>query len=446
MKTTKLFLYTLLLMVSALSFEACKKEDSATPSGTGTYKYDYRDTMYANIQNLYLWFDKLPAASDFKPQSYPATDPSQMMAKVRTYSPLNAQNQNIDRWSFVITRAEYEAEQQGQVTGLFGFSRGFVSDTDLRVAYVLPNSPFDKAGVTRGWRIMSVNGVSATSANVTALNTEFGKSSGKFVFQDTAGNQKELTIARADFTTSPVQHRSIQKVDGKNVGYIVFSEFTDKGKQDLTSAFSYFQQNGGIQELVIDLRYNGGGDPNVAAHFANQFVPTSADGKVFYTYQFNSKNTQRNSTVRVSKSGSLSLSRVFFITTQGSASASELLINGVKPFMQTILVGDRTHGKPVGMLGFYVDKYLPFAISFKTVNANGEGDYFDGLPAQKQEVDDLTRNFGDPAEKCLADVLYYVKNGVLPATQNQRLATPIVEANERLTQERTRTDMMVIQK
>ncbi|MFN8358127.1 MAG: S41 family peptidase [Spirosomataceae bacterium] len=441
MKTAKKLLLALLIGLSGLSFEACKTQNDPT-----VYTYDYRDTLYATLQNLYFWYDRLPTLNDFKPQSYPTTDPSQLIAKIRTYSPLNSQGQNVDRWSFIMTRAEYDAQQKGEKSGLFGFSRGFMNDTDLRVAYVLPNSPFDKAGVTRGWKILKINGIDATAANVTQLNNELGNSTVSFRFQDLTGTQKDISISRDSFTTNAVQYKSILKVDGKNVGYIVLSEFTDQAKTDLTNAFNYFQQNGGIQELVIDLRYNGGGDPNVATQFANYFVPSAANGKVFFTYQYNDKNPQRNATIRFDKgSSTLALNRVFFITTQGSASASELLINGVKPFMQTILVGDRTHGKPVGMLGFLVDKYIPFAISFKIVNANGEGDYFEGIPVQKQQTDDLTRNFGDPKEACLSDVLYFIKNGTMPAQMGARLSSSVVEANDKLSQEPMLKDLLVIQ-
>jgi hypothetical protein len=410
-----IFLVGVLLYVG---LEGCKRID-ISPLGAP----DYRDRLYAFAQDLYLWHDRLPSANDFAPRSF--EDPNELVNKVRTFSPLNSAGANVDKWSFLTTRTAYEAQQQGTVTGRFGFSYRFTGDTLLYVTLVQPGSPMDAAGIKRGFRIRRINTTAATTANASAIASLFGQQAPLTIeFVNHEGTFLTKTVTRGDFTTSPILVAKILKLHGKRIGYISFNTFTDKLEEDLVKAHAQFEAEGGIDELVLDLRYNGGGTTRSATRLASMVVPKSAVSQKFFGYTYNTKNTQRNTSENFQAvNAGWHTKRVFFITTRASASASELLIEGLKPYMPVLIVGDRTSGKPVGQLGGVIDEYIFFPTSFRVVNSRGEGDYFEGIPVDKVQVDDVTHDFGNPREACLADILSFIQNGTLPARRSVRMAT-----------------------
>ncbi len=134
-----------------------------------------------------------------------------------------------------------------------------------------------------------------------------------------------------------------------------------------------------ITELVVDLRYNGGGYVNLQQKLANFIVKSSANGSNMMTEQFNSKHITSNVTTKFEKLGGLNISDVYFIVSDNTASASELLINNLKPYMNVKLVGENTYGKPVGFFPIPVSDWYIFPVSFRSVNGLGEGNYFDGI-------------------------------------------------------------------
>ena len=99
------------------------------------------------------------------------------------------------------------------------------------------------------------------------------------------------------------------------------------------------------------------------------------------------------------------------ITTRGSASASEAIINGLRPYMDVKVVGDTTYGKPVGQYGFDFCEKVLYPVAFLVTNARGEADYFDGIPADCAAADDVDHALADPREASLAEALYVVRNG-----------------------------------
>jgi carboxyl-terminal processing protease len=137
---------------------------------------------------------------------------------------------------------------------------------------------------------------------------------------------------------------------------------------------------------------------------------------VFANYTHNDRNTHRDQTLRfVSPANTLALSRLVVITTQASASASELVINGLRPFLPVFVVGDRTYGKPVGQYGFTMCSKVLYPVSFSTRNANGEGDYFGGIQPTCRAADDIEHQFGDPQEASLREALTVIRTGACSA-------------------------------
>jgi hypothetical protein len=177
-----------------------------------------------------------------------------------------------------------------------------------------------------------------------------------------------------------------------------------------------------VQDVIIDLRYNGGGYVSLAERLDNYLVPTAGNGDVLLTYAYNDKYNSQDITDHYNKIGALNLPRVFFIGTQNTASASELTINCLKPYLNVQLVGpSNTYGKPVGFFPIPVGQWYIFPISFRTINKNGTGNYFGGLAPNFQVMDGLDRQWGDVNEYCLASVLHYISTGTYARTISPKL-------------------------
>jgi hypothetical protein len=169
----------------------------------------------------------------------------------------------------------------------------------------------------------------------------------------------------------------------------------------------------GINDLVVDLRYNGGGYVTVQQKLADWLAPSSANAQLMMKEQFNDKYTEFNTTDNFQKLGSLNLSRIYFIVSRSTASASELLINNLKPFMDVQLVGpSKTYGKPVGFFPMPVGDWYIFPVSFRSTNKNGQGNYFNGMDLNSQVADGLDKDWGDITESCLQSVLSNITTGV----------------------------------
>ena len=199
------------------------------------------------------------------------------------------------------------------------------------------------------------------------------------------------------------------------MGYVRLTNFIDPAIADLRDAFADFRA-AGVTELVIDLRYNGGGGINVNEFFGDM-MGRDLDGQVFETIAFRDSKSQLNETYRFNaQPQSIAPTRIAFITTSGSASASEAIINAMVPYIGNglAIVGENTFGKPVGQSGFDLaacDDRLR-VVTLKLENANGNGDYYNGLaetvPNTCRATDDLSHNFGDPQEAMIATALDFL--------------------------------------
>jgi C-terminal processing protease CtpA/Prc len=212
-------------------------------------------------------------------------------------------------------------------------------------------------------------------------------------------------------TIPTVSQREIIDVDGLPVGYVHLRNFVEPSVEALNDAFAEFQARG-VTAVVLDLRYNGGGLIDVARHLGSLIGGFRTNTQPFVELVHNDKNAHRNRTFRFDDPPeSVDSPRLVVIATRASASSSELVIQGLKPFIPVTVVGDRTYGKPVGQYVFeFCDKVL-VPVSFRNRNADGETDYFDGIPADCPAADNLDRSLGDPAESSLAEALYFLRRG-----------------------------------
>ncbi|MEJ6022515.1 S41 family peptidase [Ramlibacter sp. PS4R-6] len=366
---------------------------------------DQRQHVLDFMRSEYYWYSQMPA-----PDANAATLDAYFRSML--YQP-------TDRFSFSESTAAYEQLfDEGTFTG-YGYSLAVV-DADnaiLRVRTVEPQGPAYAAGLRRGDTIVSINGL--TPAQVLAGGAGPVSAEGvqrTIVVRDTAGNQKTLQMVSKTFPLTPVQ--DVKVVDATRngqpvkVGYLGYSEFVTYSLADLQNAISAFTQQGAT-ELVLDLRYNGGGDVATSRDLASLVAGARVAGQLFAALRYNDKNQASNSDYRfIAPSASIpSLSRVFVIASGSTASASELVINGLKPFLNVVTVGETTYGKPYGFEPFSYCGTTYNAVNFEVFNAAGVGGYTAGLPPTCPAPDDLDHALGDPNEGRFKVALGYIATG-----------------------------------
>lgn len=437
-----------IIFIGFVGFTSCKKNTDEVNQIMSSATPDLRDSVYAYSQDIYLWSDNLPSAAVFKPLSYPSAD--SVMKKVRTYSPfVNGKYQ--DRWSFVIDKKTWDNVVSGNSSNT-GAEYGFVADADLRVKLVYSQSSAGTQGIKRGWKVLKFNGVDATYANINQLNTELNKASQSVLFQKPDGSQQTINLTSAAYKSDYVMNAKVMTVNGNNVGYFVFDSFLGSNngqdtKNELDKVFADFKSKN-VTELVLDLRYNGGGYGTVSSYLGSLIAPSSAVGKVFVSAVHNKKYSKYNSTDNFKNlANGLKLNRVSIIVNKGTASASEELINGLKPVMTVKLIGNTTHGKPVGYYALPTMNSYVFPVAVKNVNSVGFNDFFQGFTVDKVQSDDITRDLGDPEEACLKSALDYIKTGVLQSSPSAaRISASLQIANDRITKERMKITVLDLPK
>jgi carboxyl-terminal processing protease len=358
-----------------------------------------RDVLF----DYYFWNRELPSVS---PVFFPS--PETYLEAVR-YRPLDV------TYSYIANRAEQDAFfSESQFIGL-GISTQF-SGTEMRLSQVFPDSPASDAGMLRGQRILRINGRTIAELNASGgLGTAFGANevgvSLALVWQSASGQERSATLVKRAVTIPTVSALRLYDVDGRRVGYLNFRNFVQPSFAALDTAFAQLHE-AGASELVLDLRYNAGGLVAVAQHLASLIGGTRTVDRIFAEFSHNERHNDLNRTLRFEgKTNALGLSRLIVITTRASASASELVINALRPFIPVVIVGDTTFGKPVGQYSFnFCDKVLN-PVSFILRNAQGQADFFSGFPADCPAPDDLDHEFGDPAEGSLATAFVYLRTG-----------------------------------
>lgn len=393
--------------------------------------------IYRLMQEFYFWEDELPVVTDFGR----INDNDAFLRSLR-FEPL-------DRWSYVTTREAFEAAFTGQASGVhgFGFQLQEQSSGDFKMflAFVFENGPAGQDGWQRGWEVTHINGRPIMSYRTgNGFDFQLGPnvigSTNTFTFRLPDGTETTRTIRRDAFQTNSVLHQEAFQLAGKKVGYWVYHSFRATAGEnpvrslEVENSFQFFNQEQ-VQELIIDLRYNGGGSVAVTEQILNYLIPQAANNQVMYTIQHNRfQQNARNRTVNFRRTGNLQLQRVIFLTSRSSASASELLINCLEPYMEVVLIGDNTFGKPVG--SFTLSNFSRplqqrglelVPITFATTNATGVAEYFDGLPADFFVADDPTRNWGDRQEARFQAALQLISSGSIQAGARSSYRPPFWE-------------------
>lgn len=426
----------------------------AYPDAQGTL-LDELNWLRSWTNDLYLWFDEV---QDQNPASF-ATDASYFTALKTTA--LTASGNPKDKFHFTYPTATWEALSQSGTQPGYGANFVIIAAKPPRnvvVAYTEPGSAAATApaSLARGAAILDIDGVDLVNANDQAsadtlnagLSPQTVGESHSFTIRDPgSAASRTITLVSADVTSHPVQNtHTITAPNGALVGYMLFNDHLETSESALVTAFAQLQ-SAGVQDLVLDIRYNGGGLLDIASEVAYMVAgPASTTGQTFELTQFNSKHstvdpvtgaaitpvgfhatTQGFSVTSGQALPTLNLHRVFVLTTSATCSASEAIINSLQGVnVQVIQVGSTTCGKPYGFYPADNCGVTYFSIQFKGLNAKGFGDYTDGFTPENAAAtegvplpgcsvaDDFTHALGNSAEGLLASAIAYQATGVCP--------------------------------
>ena len=401
------------------------------------------DVAFQKSQDYYLWNNQFPAT--LNTSSY--ADPIGVMIAIRQYGIEPGFAAPVDRWSFAMKKTEWNQYSGGMssvssstsAAGDFGITVFFKSEGDLRVRLTEPNSPAGILGIKRGWRITKING----STNITTSNSQYiidniyKAVSADVTFTKPDGTSVDVNLQAAHYADKPVYLDTVYNSSNGNIGYLVYNSFLGNINQTTAEYARVFNRfaSANITNLIVDLRYNGGGYVNLQEQLANYLINSQAQGSVMMKQIYNSNHSSENSTVLFNKTGSLQLNKIYFIVSRSTASASELLINNLKPYMDVRLIGNsNTHGKPVGFFPIENGEWYVFPVSFKTINKNGEGNYYAGFTPNAIVADGLDKDWGDINENSLASALRNISSGSYRngATENYSENTSVRSGNDAL--------------
>jgi C-terminal processing protease CtpA/Prc len=360
---------------------------------------DELNQFYDYMSENYFWNEDMP--SNVNPGNY-----------ANVYQLLDALVVPEDRYSFILTEEEYQSRFVSAEYIGFGFSSRLVGD-QVFINYVYANAPADLAGIKRSDELTHINGESVQSLlQQGRYNEALGPANEgltlELTWRDMQGVSYSQAVSKEVVETNTVLAAEVLNVNGRDVGYYVLNTFINRTGSDLNDAYSQFT---GVDELIIDVRYNTGGLTRYANQAATQAAGNNVMGEVFTKYLFNNNNTDMNFIEQFQLYEGvrqLNLSRVYILTTASSCSSSELLINSLDPFVDVVVIGEPTCGKPVGQVPEQLCDKRTFVVNFETVNALDQGRYFDGLAPNCSASDELMGDWASPDDPMLQAAAYHM--------------------------------------
>jgi len=416
-----LFALSLIMLIAS-----CKKDvTTITDNSGGVANTDVNTWIYQTMNYYYLWSSNMPKITSTnlndRPMNY-------------FYTILNDYG-NTDRFSWIDSSATNLTNQLNGINTVLGikYSIFYVDNAQVNlafvIAYVLKGSPAEKAGLKRGDIILKVDDQNITMGNYGSIlqNQTLKLGMGTYAAGVFSTNGIANTITKIEMQTNPILKDTVIKWGGRKVGYMAYIQFLSSYDDSLRAVFGRFK-NTGIDELVIDLRYNGGGYVTSSDLLTDLIVKDLAgkvdklmNKKVYndtYTAELNKSYgaSAFNTNFKMEANNISTLNRVFILTSNGTASASELVINNLKPFMDVILVGEHTYGKNVGSFTLTDSKnrwsYGLQPITFKIANSLNESNYGtkDGFLPNVNVVDNVLpfKQLGDPYETVLYKALFQI--------------------------------------
>ena len=437
MKVNRIFFSVVLLPVvmSVSLLLSCKKdkeeeEEIARKIEVSSWIYDW-------MKEVYFWNETFPSGINIKSK----TDPEAFFYEL-VY-------EAEDKWSYITDDSKTLQASLSGVPVSMGYSPAFgISSNSNRVfilvEYVYPNSPASDAGLKRGDIIITINGAAMDSTN---YYEQFSQSS----YTVGLGTYSNGTISDAGITLSmtaalivadPTIFDTVFASSDKRIGYMVYTEFiTGDDNQYLESLNLVFDKFNSydITDLIIDLRYNPGGQMEASNYLASSVAPLSVvnNSSTFVTFLYNDDLQDYLESTEGSNSESLlsrfaanahnmDLSHVYFLTTKATASASEMLIMGLEPYMEVTVIGEATYGKYTGSWLIYDFDTPPrhnwaiMPIVMKYANAEGFTDFLTGLSPDYAMEDNLiaARPFGDTQDPMLSTALEMITGSTFKSARS----------------------------
>ncbi|WP_035823910.1 S41 family peptidase [Janthinobacterium sp. RA13] len=433
------------LVASSTVANRCEAPRSGSSIDKSGSLLDEQTWVRSWIDETYLWYREVPTT--YQPQSFTT---AKAYFDVLKTTATTASGKPKDQFHFTLSTAEWEASLNGVELG-YGMLLALTRSTPPRTAVISiiePGSPADRAGLRRGDVLQTVDGVdfvhAPDAASVGILNAGlFPKAQGTHTLGFSRnGAPLSVSLTALDVSTSAVQNERIIDTPTGKVGYLTFNTHNNVAERQLAETMGRFQA-AGISDLVLDVRYNGGGYLDVASELAYMIAgPQVTTGKTFEQVLFNDKTRPEapvpfhaqsqgfagpNPLSKGTPLPTLGLKRVTLLTTGNTCSASEAIINGLRGVdVQVNLIGGTTCGKPYGFYPTPNCGTTYFAVQFQGVNAKGFGDFADGMAPTCDVADDYQHQLGDPAEGMLAAALRYRSSGsCTPATGAIRLLSSI---------------------
>ncbi|MCX6221084.1 MAG: S41 family peptidase [Bacteroidia bacterium] len=454
MKTVKIGRLMLWSIIVLATLSQCRKE-AVVPTPVDPVVQEVKNFVWSGMHDYYLWNLQVPNLTNTNYQMLTTSSANYQRNKdslnayldkftdpTKLFNDLLYQYKVVDKWSFI--EKDYTIIDNW-IAGIsktmgYDFQLYYLNSTSTDiigvVRYVLKGSPADLAGVQRGDIFAKVDGVQLTDANYTAnlINKEsFTLTFAKVVSGIITPTGKTASMTAVQLQEDPVFLSKVIDVNGSKVGYLVYNGFTSDFDLELNSAFQQFK-TAGVSMLILDLRYNGGGSVQTAIYLASMIYTTNTATlftKSVYngiltpyittTYgasYFNSNFTDKINTTAIN---ALNLKDIYFIVSGETASASELLINGLKPYMNVKSIGTNTYGKYVASLTLKdydannnlvtTHKYAMQPIVAKYANSLGVSDFVTGLTPDitlKEDIGNMLQ-LGDENETLLKAALDNIK-------------------------------------
>ncbi len=334
-----------------------------------------------------------------------------------------------DRWSYTQGSDAFnsfftDGMTLGYGLAVAGLELGRDGSKPLLVRYVDPLSPADLRGIRRGDQIISANGRSAASIvaadDYAALSAASAGETLTVVVRGSDGVDRARVLTAASYSLSPVTGTTVlQSPGGRPLGYLAVKDMVTQALSPADAAFAQFKA-AGVADLVLDLRYNGGGLVSTGATLAGYIAGSRGAGLNYARLLFNDKHSASNQNFPFAVPGAaLNLPRVFVLMGRRTCSASEQLINGLRGAgLNVVAIGETSCGKPVGFQPVSNCGTTFSIVNFESVNQVGTGRYFNGLAPSCAVAEDFSVAQASSADPLLAAALRYADSGSCPATSS----------------------------
>lgn len=448
----------IIIFIAIFSLQSCEDQDDVDSPAD----LQINDFIWKGLNQYYLWQADVPNLADnrfanqealnsfLRGYSKPEDLFEDLLNKPESKFPNGGA---IDRFSWIVddyTVLEQELQGTSKSDGIdFRLSRITQNSDDLvgYVRYILPNSDASTKSIKRGDLFTGINGTKLTISNYQSLLSldSYTLNMADLNNNTITPNGKSVSLTKTILDENPVYINKVIVSGSHKIGYLMYNGFYANYDLQLNTAFAELKSQG-ITDLVLDLRYNGGGSVQTATYLASMITGQFKD-QIFSKQKWNDKinayfasedsellNNRFTDKIGATSINSLNLTKIYILTTDGTASASELVINGLKPYINVIQIGDKTVGKNVGSITLYDSetfnkkdvnsshKYAMQPLVLKIVNASDFGEYTDGLQPTYQQLEYVSTMgiLGDQSEPLLQLAISNITGATAKKIQQNR--------------------------